>query len=320
MTTTYEDTLIFVLNSKDATKTNGTMNSSVIFNFPLSLKHDTDIIKSHIQIIACQFPVSFYIINQYNNILKYTVSSIIYTINLPFSNYNAYTIITALTSGFSINGHHIIPTINRGNGKLTFSSTTAFQFNTLNSTILKILGFLPQINHNSVANILNAPFPLNLLGIKRLTLSSNSLTTVALNSNNYQTQSILGTVFVSEPPFGLIKHKTETNVNHILRNRLLSSFEILITDEDGNLVDFNNQEWTMKLKLSSTYELILESKTTLTGLTQQPYNPEQPPLTGLTSQIKKPTEEIVKDNYIFTMDNDLDTLLYNTKKPPLVPN
>ena len=316
---TYEDTLIFVLNSKDATKLNGTMNSSVKFNFPLSLKHSDDIIKSHIQIVACQIPVSFYIINQYNNVLKYTVSSVIYTIALPFSNYNAYTIITALTTSFITNGHNIIPTINRGNGKLTFTGTTAFQFNTLNSTILKVLGFLPSINHNSVANILNAPFPLNLLGIKRLTLSSSSLSTVALNSNNYQTQSILGTVFVSEPPFGLIKHKTETNVNHILRTRLLSSFEIVITDEDGNLVDFNNVEWLMKLKLSSTYELVLESKATFTQITAQPPIIKEVPLTGLGSQIKEPNIPI-PEPIIFTADNDLETLLYNSKKPPLIQN
>lgn len=319
MTTTYEDTLIFILNSKDATKNNGTLNSNVTFNFPLTLKYDSDIIKSHIQLIASQIPVSFYIINQYNNTLKYTVASIIYTVAIPFSNYNAYTLITAFTTAFTSNGHTITPTINRGSGKLTFTGTTAFQFNTLNSTILKVLGFLPSINYNSVANVLNAPFPLNLLGIKRLTLSSNSLTTIALNSNNYQTQSILGTVFVSEPPFGLIKHKTETNVNHVLRTRLLSSFEMLITDEDGNPVDFNNQEWLMKLKLSSTYELVLESKTTFNQITAQAPIGGEPPLTGLTSQMKNPNIE-EEAPPLFTADNDLDTLLYNSKKPALIQN
>ena len=187
-------------------------------------------------------------------------------------------------------------------------------FNTLNSTILKVLGFLPTINTTSVANVIIAPFPLNLLGIKRLTLGSNSLSTVALNSNNYQTQSILGTVFVSEPAWGLIKHKTETNVNHILRTKLISAFEIRITDEDSNLIDFNNQEWTMKLKMSSTYEIVLDSETTFNGITEQKILKQEPP-TGLVSQQKKPTEPEPEPEHVFTMDNDLATLLYNSKAP-----
>ena len=318
---TFDDTLIFVLNSKDALKQNGTMNSNVVFNFPASLKENPKIIKSHIQLISCQIPVSFYIINQYNNVLKYTIASIIYTVSIPFGNYNAFNLITAITTAFSINGHSITTTFNRIDGKMTFTGTTAFTFNTLNSTILKVLGFLPTINTTSVANVIIAPFPLNLIGIKRLTLSSNSLSTVALNSNNYQTQSILGTVFVSEPAWGLIKHKTETNVNHILRTKLISAFEIRITDEDSNLIDFNNQEWLMKLKMSSTYEIVLDSETTFNGITGQQILKQEPP-TGLVSQQKKPAEpqpsgepEPEPEPQIFTMDNDLATLLYNSKAP-----
>ena len=150
-------------------------------------------------------------------------------------------------------------------------------------------------------------------------MSSNSLSTVALNSNNYQTQSILGTVFVSEPAWGLIKHKTETNVVHTLRTKLISAFEIRITDEDSNLVDFNNQEWTMKLKMSSTYELVLDSETTFNGITGQQILQQEPP-TGLVSQQKKTMEpepelEPEPEHLEFTMNNDLATLLYNSKAP-----
>ena len=313
---TFEDTLIFVLNSKDATKNNGTMNSNVVFPFPASLKDNPKIIRSNIQLIACQIPVSFYGINQYNNVLKYTIASIIYTINIPFGNYNYINLSTALTSGFLSNGHTMTVSINRIDGKLTFTGTTSFIFNTLNSTILKVLGLLPTINTASIGNVLTCPFPLNLLGIKRLTLSSNSLSTISLNSNNYQTQSILGTVFVGEPPFGMIKHKTETNVNHTLRTKLVSVFEIRITDEDGNLIDFNNQEWLMKLKLSSTYKLELDSETTFNGITEQKIMKQEPP-TGLVSQQKKPEppEPEPLEQHVFTVDSDLATLLYNSKAP-----
>lgn len=313
---TFEDTLIFVMNSKDAIKNNSTMNSNVTFPFPASLKDNPKIIRSNIQLISCQIPVSFYIINQYNNVLKYTISSIIYTVAVPFGNYNFFTLAIALMSGFLSNGHTMTVTINRVDGKLTFTGTTSFIFNTLNSTILKVLGLLPTINTASIGNVLTCSFPLNLLGIKRLTLSSSSLSTVALNSNNYQTQSILGAVFVSEAPFGMIKHKTETNIDHTLRTKFVSNFEIRITDEDGNLVDFNNQDWLMKLKLSSTYKLELDSETTFQGITNQQILKQEPP-TGLVSQQKKMEQPVPEplEQHVFSMDSDLNTLLYNSKAP-----
>lgn len=80
--TTYEDSRILVLNSKDAKKNNGTMNSNIEFEFNGLLKEDITIIQSHIQLIASQIPYSFYIINANNNVLKYTISSTIYTITI----------------------------------------------------------------------------------------------------------------------------------------------------------------------------------------------------------------------------------------------
>ena len=49
---TYEDSRIIVLNSSDATKLNGTMNSNVIFQMNGLLKEDPKIIQSHIQLTA----------------------------------------------------------------------------------------------------------------------------------------------------------------------------------------------------------------------------------------------------------------------------
>lgn len=315
----FEDTIIFVLNSKDAIKNNGTLNSNVTFPFPASLKDNPKIIKSNIQLIEAQIPVSFTIINLYNNVLKYTISSIIYTVTIPFGNYNFFTLATALTSGFLTNGHTMNVTINRVDGKLTFTGTTPFTFNTLNSTILRVLGLLPTINTASIGNILTPPFQLNLLGIKRLTLNSNSLSTVALNSNNFQTQSILGTIFINQPPYSIVFHQSDTNVNHTLRTKLVSAFEIRINDEDGNLVDFQNVDWLMKLKMSSTYKLVLESETTFNGVTEQKIMKQEPP-SGLVSQQKKTDKEPEPEpepleQRVFTMDNDLATLLYNSKAP-----
>ena len=301
----YEDSRIIVLNSKDATKLNGTNNSYVNFEMSGLLKADANIIHSHIQLIATQIPHSFYTINVNNNKLFYTLGTI-FSITIPEGNYNAFNLISPMTSLFLANGHTITPVFSRITGKITYTGTTNFTFNTVNSTILKILGFLPSINTSSISNVLASPFPLNLLGIKRITITSKNLATIALNTLNLKTQtnSILATVYINEPPYGLVTHGNTTNVNHLLKVLTIDNIDLQMNCDDGFPMNFNNQEWTMKLKISSTYELVIASKTTLRQLTQQQPIPNK-------EDIKEEEEEEIQ----FTPDNDLDLLLYNSKKP-----
>lgn len=302
----YDEDKVIVLNSTDATKLNGTLNSSVIFSMNGLLKANSSIIHSHIQLVALQLPHSFYVINSYNNKLFYTLGSI-FSITVPEGNYNAFNIMTTMQTLFLANGHSIIPTISRTTGKITYTGTSNFTFNSLNSTILKVLGFLPSINTTSVSNVLVSPFPLNLLGTKRITVTSQHLATTAVKSMNLktQTESILATVYIDDAPFGLIANPNTTNVNHLLNVKVIDNIDLRFTDEDGNLINFNNQEWTMKLKISSTYELITPSKSTFEGLTQQ---------APITSPPNNTTVQQIPD-IPMTQDSDLDLLLYKAKQP-----
>ncbi len=304
----YEQSRIILLNSKDSTKLNGTNNSIVNFEMTGLLKPDSNIIHSHITLIAAQMPHSFYTIHANNNKLFYTIGTI-FSITIPEGNYNAFNLMSSLQFLFLANGHTITPAFSRITGKITYTGTTNFTFNTVNSTVLKILGFLPTINASSSGNLLLSPFPLNLLGIKRITISSKNLATIALNTVNMkpQTQSILATVYIDKPAYGLITHGNTTNVNHHLKVNNIDNIDLQMTDEDGNFINFNNQEWTMKLKISSTYELSLDSKTTLTQLTRQAPIPD----TSRSDNTKQPPIEEIQ----FTPDSDLDLLLYNSKKP-----
>ncbi len=292
----YDESRIIVLNSTDATKLNSTMNSSVRFNFSGLLKPDTNIIHSHIQLMALQIPNSFYTINGNNNKLFYTFGTI-FSITIPVGNYNVYSLISTMTSLFITNGHNIGMTFSKINGKITYTSTSNFTFNTTGSTILKILGFLPSVNTSSIGNTLVSTFPLNLIGTKRIMITSTSLATNAIHSKNSQTSSILATIIVDEPKFGLITHSGTSNVNHLLKVLTIDTIDLQLLDEDGNFIDLNNCEWTMKLKISSTYELVLDSKTTFKEITQQKSIPSIPEIP------------------VFSPDTDLELLLYNSKNP-----
>ena len=58
------------LNSKFATKLNGSFISNVVFPFSGILKNETNVKHVYISVMNAQMPVSFYVINSTNNILK----------------------------------------------------------------------------------------------------------------------------------------------------------------------------------------------------------------------------------------------------------
>ena len=68
----YQDNRIITLNSQDGEKLNGTYLSNVQFNFSGLLKEDKNQISSYVTVLNAQIPVSFYIIDETNNVLYYS--------------------------------------------------------------------------------------------------------------------------------------------------------------------------------------------------------------------------------------------------------
>ena len=52
-------------------------------------------------------------------------------------------------------------------------------------------------------------------------------------------------------------------MNHLLQVKNINAIDLQISNEDGNIVDFSDQEMTMKLKITSTYDIMFDSKKTL---------------------------------------------------------
>ena len=121
--------------------------------------------------------------------------------------------------------------------------------------------FFANINTPSVSNVLFSPSPMNLLGTKPLNIISSNLATTAFNV--VQTQSILAIVYGDDSSFGLISISNTIKINHLLQVKKVTAIDIQISNEDGNFVDISDQEMTMKLKITSTYDIIFDSKKTL---------------------------------------------------------
>jgi hypothetical protein len=248
----YTKNKLITVNSKYGIQENGTMKSKMLFNYKNLLSDDENILKSFITVINAQIPCSFYVINALNNQLVISGPGITTTtIYVSYGNYNANTLISELISKLASSGLTMTITINRINGILTFSSDGFINFYfTSASTILEILG----TTSSTIATSTNytCPYPLNLLGVKKLLIKSTKLSVYSVSTYDYASSNILLTIPSDVSPFSMISYNSQSDANKNLLNiRSINEIDINIYDENNNYIDFNNLDWTMTLVISS---------------------------------------------------------------------
>lgn len=137
---------LITLNSDYGTRLNGNYLSNMIFNFTGLLKQDASILSSNVCAINAQIPVSFYIINESNNKMYYTLNEITFkSITISPANYNANTLFTAIVSGMNANGDGgFVFTLFQPTGIITITNTYLFRILPFSinhpSTLSRVLG------------------------------------------------------------------------------------------------------------------------------------------------------------------------------------
>ena len=197
----YTKNKLITVNSKYGIQENGTMKSKLLFNYKNLLSDDENILKSFITVVNAQIPCSFYVINALNNKLVISGPAITTTtIYVSYGNYNANTLITELQTKLSSGGLTMTIAINKVNGILTFSSNGFVNYYfTSASTILEILGTTTSIIATSTNY--TCPYPLNLLGVKKLLIKSTKLSVHSVSTIDYASSNILVTIPSDVSPF-----------------------------------------------------------------------------------------------------------------------
>ena len=199
----YIDNHLITLNSKYANQLNGSLLSNVVFGFTGLLQDESNIINTFITVSNAQIPVSFYTITSTNNKIDYIQPQISLDLSftIPVGNYNSTSLISALRNRFE---NLLALSINKLNGKLSF----LFDTNTViesTSSMKDILGI--ENDFTCDANITSVlPFPLNLLGVKKISIKSNSLAITSYSSVNFSTSNTLTTIPVDQPSFNMISY------------------------------------------------------------------------------------------------------------------
>jgi hypothetical protein len=208
-------------------------------------------LKSEVIVLNAQIPVSFYVINEYNNVLTISGPGISTTsITCDTGNYNANTLITELKSQFTNAGVLFTSIkINKNSGKLVFTALLFTNYS-FSGSMLDIIGTTSNVV--SVSNVYRCIFPLNLLGVEKLFIKSERLAVQSVSSVDYSFSNTLITIPVDVSPFSMISYSSQSDVNKNLLNvRTINEIDIQIFDEDNNLVNFNNLDWNITLVITT---------------------------------------------------------------------
>lgn len=245
------DTRIVSLNSTDSIKLNGALLSNVRFTFSEVLREEADILFTTVCLFSAEIPCSFYNININNNTLEYTVDSIAYSLTISEGNYSASAFITAFQYQFQLGAHgkSIILSINRLTGALSFtiSGYTLAFLNT--SSIFEVLG-LDDETDNIFSTTLQAPYPCNLMGVKKIKLFSNALANNGIDSSSLGACSLIHTLSVDKAAFNLLTY--QNNGTHFARLKAssIANIDIQLRDENNMLLDMNNVHWNLSILLN----------------------------------------------------------------------
>lgn len=259
------DNIIISLNSHYGTKNNGSLLSNLFFPFKGILTDNPKITKKYLTLLNAQIPVSFYIINENNNrlTLKDVGGGGTHNINLDYGNYSGNTLITELTTKINAGYPHTVSiTLSRSTGKLTFTFNGQTQFRADQSTINNIIGF----DSDMTGTTFIMPYPLNLLGTKKLFIKSQILNISSYNSVNNNKTNIIATIPVDQPFYNMISYTSAIDTNqHELKINILDGIDIQIYDEDDNFINFNNIDWNITLNLTIEKEEAIKYSYNLSG-------------------------------------------------------
>jgi hypothetical protein len=240
------DSQKFFLSSSGATvKKNGIFNSSMEFSIPTMYQKSDDLLYTTIRTLHAEIPYSFYIVNEYNNLLSITdKNNNIQNISIVEGNYNATSLATYLNT--------VLPggmtlSFSAQSGKFTITYNHTFSINST-STCYILLGFEKNTTY-ATSNSFTFPYLANLLGTKNIFLKFPNL---ILDNYNTQTgdRATLSNIPVDVPPYGLIMYENRSTSSTIIKNiQMPDVLYLQITSDTNDLIDFNAIDWSITIQI-----------------------------------------------------------------------
>lgn len=253
-------TRIFNISSKN-TSLNDSFKSKLSISLPdLSFHEKVENIYFSVQ--HAEIPNSFYVVNYTNSII--VINSVPYQI--PVGNYNANNLISALIV--------LLPTYtitySSITNRYTFNNASSFTINST-STCKNVIG-LGNTDQTSVLNgsvySLTLPYSVNFIPIPRINFKSNFFRFNNFNSNDFSNDLFLS-IQNNTNTNSMIQYINQTQIKFRVDDKNITTFTISITDDDGNYINFNNQDTYITLQIDIEYIEVINNSLTFSDLIKQ---------------------------------------------------
>lgn len=222
-------------------KKNGFFNSNLEFNIPNLYQSSNNVSYATIKCLHAEIPYSFYVINEYNNLLSLSTGNIA----IPFGNYNANSFMkyleTQLPTGMTIS-------FNTTNGKFALLYNQPFSINAT-STCYILMGFEKGITYNSNSNRIEMPYLGNFMGSKNMYVKIPNLILDNYNTTTKDRATLLN-IPVNVSPFGIVMYENSSGSSSIIKSiQIPDTLLLQLTDDENNLIDFNNTEFSITIQI-----------------------------------------------------------------------
>jgi len=214
-----------------------------------------------------EIPVSYYCINSTNNVFSFNYNGTNYTITLTPGNYSSYDVASQISStnidGVSNTPFTLSTVYDERSNKMffkfinlyntparnyvtifaSFSKNSIFGFNGAND----ITGF---ITANQGATLtLQSNMCMDVSGTRCVFVKCMNVYTQAYDSKTKYSGNILGRIPMNQEPNGIVFWNNNTGFKSKCTLKSLSVVEIQIVDENNELINFNNIDWSVCIQI-----------------------------------------------------------------------
>jgi hypothetical protein len=251
-----QDTKLLSLNSKYASKLNGTQNSRVLFDFVNIIDKSKDHLYMTMAVQSAEIPSSFYNVTIKNNITRVDRDDIAaaFDITIPVGNYNADTYLAKFKELYdAATPSNVTIALDAVTGIFNLQEALAdFTIKSVGSTSYVLWG--GEVGTDYVFPVAGAAasfgFPANFLGVTKIKLSSDNLAGTNVDSSQLKTTTLIDTISVTATPFGLTIFNS-LGRETLMKAKRIEEVDLELRDQDDNLIDFNNAEWCISIIINT---------------------------------------------------------------------
>jgi len=212
---------------------NGDYKSQIVFSLPDAIVVDDSIDYIYFSVPYVVIPNSFYVINYTNNKLFVEQSAVTTLYEFPVGNYTSQTFMTVFKT---LLGANFNITLGVNSNVFTITHTTTTFSLTSASTIDAVMGFTGTTAATGLSLTLSRVC--NFLPLPRINLRCPDL------ANSFISASIDGSDVILSVPNnaklnGQIVYNNTSNMKTLFKLTNLNSFQVSLTDDDGNPINFN---------------------------------------------------------------------------------